>query len=526
MNTSLFKPTDETQGLLFLPEWTEYRKKRGLDPLGMQSSSVATYQRLLPGISNVTLRMRYYGLYAWLSRRYAREVGDTNPKIWQRFIRRAEALYALIAVRRGGELGVAGTQWASGVLDDSDSDIDFERASEAGVEGAYLKQVWGAYGAAYASQLHAMEIFAEVKGHDIPVPSEPLGEELASAFAEAVGNTADLFSTVQARGTVSRSELDSLKIFAPSEIPADSRECRCYQELLFAQHPSPHPSSTERKRTLLLVLHVADQIGKAPRPEDIRWMLYKNVDPAGVSMQLPPGELIAQQMRWRIYQANDLTHIVYETLLKYLLDLLGNYSSGIPAESLIAEVIDNIRATADRWPQTWQQLLEETAEEPVTAEETLTEGLMQDARLDAVCNANCAWRAITLLAVICNRTQSYREHIRQEFKHLDPRHSHSVFTELNFLAAASEENFDRVLHRILEQRILKQHLWVAIRKLRHQGDYTFLVESDDGCIRRRAEDGPVFTNPRLGPSVTFLKDTYLIDEQGLTPEGKRMLVRS
>jgi hypothetical protein len=45
------------------PAWTEYRKKNGLDPLGMQNSSVNLYQTFLPGVSNVTLRMRYYGLY-------------------------------------------------------------------------------------------------------------------------------------------------------------------------------------------------------------------------------------------------------------------------------------------------------------------------------------------------------------------------------------------------------------------------------------------------------------------------------
>lgn len=50
---------------LIYPQWTEYRKKSGLDPLGMQNSSINLYQRLLPGISNVTLRIRYYGFYSW-----------------------------------------------------------------------------------------------------------------------------------------------------------------------------------------------------------------------------------------------------------------------------------------------------------------------------------------------------------------------------------------------------------------------------------------------------------------------------
>lgn len=79
----------------------------------------------MPGISNVTLRMRYYGLYAWLARVYAKKIGDTNPRSWLRFIRRAEALYVLIADRKGGENGVAGVEWANRVLSQKDiKDID------------------------------------------------------------------------------------------------------------------------------------------------------------------------------------------------------------------------------------------------------------------------------------------------------------------------------------------------------------------------------------------------------------------
>ncbi len=96
------------------PEWTEYRKKNGFDPLGMQNTSVALYQRLLPGISNVTLRMRYYGLYAWLSAVYARRVGDTDLKTCQRFVRRAEALYALPRKRAAARVGSPASNGHSG----------------------------------------------------------------------------------------------------------------------------------------------------------------------------------------------------------------------------------------------------------------------------------------------------------------------------------------------------------------------------------------------------------------------------
>ncbi len=95
------------------PEWTTKAEKRGLDPLGMQTTSVALYQQLVPGISNVTLRMRYYGLYAWLARRYASDIGSTSVEDWCLYLRRAEALYALVAVQAGGERGVAGVDWAT-----------------------------------------------------------------------------------------------------------------------------------------------------------------------------------------------------------------------------------------------------------------------------------------------------------------------------------------------------------------------------------------------------------------------------
>jgi hypothetical protein len=148
------------------PEWTEYRKKNGLDPLGMQNTSVALYQRLLPGISNVTLRMRYYGLYAWLSAVYARRIGDTDPKTWQRFVRRAEALYALAAQTRGGEGGIAGILWAQRKLSGTDaSSVDFAGDAEPGSPTYYLKQAWGAFGAAYQSQLFEIGVFSEVTEH-------------------------------------------------------------------------------------------------------------------------------------------------------------------------------------------------------------------------------------------------------------------------------------------------------------------------------------------------------------------------
>jgi hypothetical protein len=72
------------------------------------------HQALLPGVSNVALCMRYYGVYAWLSAIYARELRPTRRDGSASY--GDEALYALKAQRLGGETGVAGTLWATSKL--------------------------------------------------------------------------------------------------------------------------------------------------------------------------------------------------------------------------------------------------------------------------------------------------------------------------------------------------------------------------------------------------------------------------
>lgn len=50
------------------PEWTELGQDSGLDPLGMQRPIESIYQSLLPGISTITLRFRYYAFFLGYSK--------------------------------------------------------------------------------------------------------------------------------------------------------------------------------------------------------------------------------------------------------------------------------------------------------------------------------------------------------------------------------------------------------------------------------------------------------------------------
>jgi hypothetical protein len=512
------------------PEWTEYRKKNGLDPLGMQTGSINIYQRLLPGISNVTQRMRYYGLYAWLARTYARESGDTNPKNWQRCVRRAEALYALVAQNMGGETGVAGVEWASRTLGGTKGTaIDFAAAAEPGSEQYYLKQKWGVYGLAYASQLFEIGVFAEAKAHTIPVPSEAIGDRLAQSFADALPGVADAFFATVREGSVSLAALDKYVAMVPSGIAKNSDERACYEDILFAKAGLERPQDIDRRRSLMLALALTQQLGRVPGVFDVRWMLYAGYDSSQRPLQLPT-ELQAQRWRWWVYQANDLLHICYEALLKYSLDILGEYPAGISLSRLIGETATRILSASDGKPADWHSFL---ALQPPpdncllpddrTGEVYLQRELMRKMRLDGVSAPEDAWLAVKLLAVLHNRVCGTPKNPKDELGQLDPGLVRSLVTELRFLDEHQREKFSVFLARLIEERVIRRHLWVGLRKFRYQGDYTFLIETDDGRVRRRAMDGPVFTNPRLGPALAFLRDIHLIGDQGLTARGEKLV---
>ena len=512
------------------PEWTEYRKKNGLDPLGMQTGSVNIYQRLLPGISNVTLRIRYYGLYAWLARTYAKESGDTNPVSWQRFVRRAEALYALVAQHKGHESGVAGVDWASRALEPTNGTvIDFAAAAEPGSPDFYLKQAWGAYGAAYASQLYEIGIFAEAKGHTIPVPGEKIGDRAASAFAEGLSSLATPYLAAIHNGKVSRAELERLAPVTPSEIPENSDERTCYENILFANAGIERPDDIDRRRSLQLLLAVTKQRGRVPGVFDVRWILYAGYDAQNHPLQLPGDELIAQRWRWWVYHANDLLHVCYEGLLKYSLDVLGEYPAGISLSRLIGECTARLIKARDDEADNWKTFRKShpapqncLLPDDQSGEFYLQRELIRRTRPHGVCEAADAMLAVKLLAVLHNRIRSSPKDPADELGKLDRSLVHSLVTELRFLEAHENDSFAQFIARLIEERVIRRHLWVGLRKFRYQGDYTFLFETDEGRVRLRAMDGPVFTNPRLGPALTFLKDIHLIDDNGLTAHGKKL----
>ena len=516
------------------PEWTTKAEKRGLDPLGMQTTSVALYQLLLPGISNVTLRMRYYGFYAWLAQRYAKDLGDTSVERWCLYLRRAEALYSLIAVHAGAERGVAGVDWASRAFAASGPEVAFHPATDRG-EGApqYLKQKFGAFGAAYGSQLLDIGVLEVVPGHRVPVPTRGIGDKLANAFESAIGASADAFIAAAKAGTVGKSSLTSLAPMLPSRIAATGPERDLYEELLLVGDPAQKPRATSRSHSLRLVLRIASDQRTSLRVDTLRWSLYASQCGGAPALTALGAEEDQQRFAWAVYQANDLLHVSYETILKLALDILGGAPTGMPFEALLAQTVSRLMsALGSHSVESWNELIASLvlAKDPVSEKDPMSEFMLQQtacrsSRPEVVTSDDSARCSVLLLAVLHKRFGDLLERIAREFPVLaQGDFLRSIVTEMRFLDEHATERFESLLARIVKQRVLDRHLWVAIQKFRGPaGDYTFLIEADDGRMRLRQKDGPVLTNPRLSSAIAFLQDTHLLGPDGPTPAGLRLI---
>lgn len=505
------------------PEWTERADKRGLDPLGLQTSGIALYQELLPGVSNVTLRIRPYGLYAWLTAAYAKQSGgSTDAEAWRRWVRRTEALYALAAADAGGETGVAGVDWASRRLKDVGTDdlIDFSASTETTGNGLYLQQSMGVYGGAYATQMLAMGILgqAEDERNQIWVPTPHLGLPLASAFAESLGPEREaLMLAAIAKPVVRRSDLAKIHGILPSRIGPDSSEASIYLNTLFGKHDLSSQHDETRSKTLLLVLTLAKRLAARPTADQIRWALF-NAEPGSFGAALEPTRL-----QWEAYHAHDLLQLAFAALLRVSTEELRTGGTGLTFRDLVEACTARAMASLPGTDAlTWLTFVAGLKlEDPDALATPLTrlrsEGIDQQA----------VQSALSLIGVIQARVDA-RADLAEEIERVFPRAGPTVFirsirSELAFLRMRNDADLTTTISDLFADRIIKRHSQVAMTKFARQRDYTFLFEASDGRLKYRANYGPVLTTPRLGPAIAFLADLGMIAGAGLTARGEAWL---
>ena len=225
--------------------------KGGRDPLGIQNSSIATYSKLLPGLTNLTRHIRYYSLYCWLLSEYDKfEVAGQTSLHQYNFIRRAELAMALIMKEQNvgsvvGALFVSQGRYKQiedGIYDIADG-ADYESKDK------YWTFKSGAFGQYYLGSLIYYEL---VKIEEGRFYLRNKGKELADAVRNSIDeNIRKLFLKCILDGSLKEEAIEDLQSLAIHRINVGSEEWLFLNNLL----TKSDEDSSLRRETIFLLLN-------------------------------------------------------------------------------------------------------------------------------------------------------------------------------------------------------------------------------------------------------------------------------
>ena len=502
------------------PEWTELGQDGGLDPLGMQRPIEAIYQSLLPGISTITLRYRYYSFFPWILEVYARTEHKIDPAAFRVFQRRCETLFALICCRGDPELGVAGIDWAqrqlSSIEDQSAEStiIDFATGADPATEESkrYLRNKGGAFGGIYATQMSEMGLI-HLGDQQNPISvCTTRALPLAEVFGAQLGDLAAVFLGAVKAGRVSIFDLDRLAPIKPSAIKPDGEEHHLLADILLGKAAAPTAADITRRRTMLMLLRLTDAKKGIPRSEDAKWEWFSadhvaTPDEAGTE---------GVQALWSLYQACDLMRLAYENILSVALSFLESAPSRrLTLDAVMSRLMGFIDPPTNL---TWQVYADSlVADDGAAASARRAATAMSD----AMEQADRVKASVALIAALLAKASGMADLMDASLNAAE--HFQSLRTEVRFLKLRSADSARSVVEGMIRERILKRHLWVASRKFRNQKAYTFLMEPEDGVLRYRDDFSVSPSSPRLDQALRFLRDIKFLDSDGLTDLGRNEL---
>ncbi len=483
----------------------------------MQRPIEVIYQSIVPGISTITLRYRYYSFFPFILKHYEEHIRHPDPDVFRAYQRRCEALFALICTHGEPELGITGSDWASRTLNAARVEsgeteiIDFSVGADPNADEAlrYLRNKGGAFGAIYSTQMSEMGLIHFPKAGD-PNPNPVCSEvalKLADAFAQELGEAADEFFEVVAAGTIAMSSLKSFEAMKPGQLRNGSDEHIMLTDILLGKSDARSQTDLMRQSTLQMLLDLTATLRSIPRADEAKWQWFENVP------ELKGGSATEVAHLWFLYQACDLIRLAYEVILAAALTLLETAPRRrMSLADLTDELVGFAEITGD---QTWEDFsLGFDDGEKVAREHA-------ESMLDAMREGDTAAQvrlAAALIAILYVRASDASNLIDEALSGAD--YFQSLRTEVKFLDNARSAPASQVIADVVHERILKRHLWVASRKFRNQKAYTFHMEPEEGQLRYRSHFRISPSSPRLDQALRFLRDIGLIDEGGITPLGR------
>ena len=496
----------------------------GLDQLGLNLTSERIFDLLLPGLNNVTGRIRYYSFYCWFFDWYASQVRTTSRSKQNSYLRRAEFLLSLVAAHK--ELsGVPGITKALSIYAESDENIDLTNGTQEGSksEGSYWKNPRGVLGQYYISSIKQMGILGDQGDKeglyvrtDFQHETKVSGKQLADAFGLNISNTSHVFAKAIENNFVTKTDLDILSSeFNMLNIPIDSKEQQLLWQLFSGvDRPKESDETYFRKDTIKLLLSNVDVNDSDAKYEQLNvpFSIYSNGwnDDYSTSQKLWYFFIVEQF--WSVSSTGCL-----DAFLK-ILDKLSknNWIDEIDlVDHIISKVLDlfegdDIGENLDLFFKT--SFTEQSIQELV---------FLSKKEQNPYVKIQYALIAIQKLVIENNTSRDDLLEISNKYK----IHTASSFlVSYDDFKSKQDLTIKEFVRYFLTRNIINRHHFVALRKLNAtQNSAKFYRE--DGMIRLVDHFMYDYSSPRIHTLVDFMRDLSIIDADStaLTQKGQEHL---
>ncbi len=517
------------------PQWVASgaEEANGLDLLALRAPAMRIGNRLLDGITTITPSIRYLTFVSWITLKYWECGGKDSRTSYLEFARRLEAAIVLgnLAVARD-TTGLVGVDTAAAALDAGGA-VPLAIDVRALAANAYSGP---------AEQLRLLETRADAT---VPHLTDARGIPLARELDTAVGATTLGRRLASAVPTATTTEElcefgDRVRL---QQIPARER-----RQLLDALMPPVPTSPQERRRLASYAAFLQCAAAGQTRREHNR-LLDESVRR---ELGMPP--ILASVLAgWARYLVRDMLAVVHEHAFRAVEDCLPREENREPAfvdprhaiEAALREggpslelVLRDLRLLEPR--RSWTALtffnLDDRVNDLTAAGESVEDGLrrwsgaLQESDIIRAARQTRA-AAPGLLAVAWlvaeRRVEPGIRAGRSEFHELS--HEGDARIGLTQVISRRLQSFRRSSASFLEVAgelsalTVEQHLRTAWTRLAVEGKDVAVVLSDGNRWAYRKPLSPGRTNSRLAQVDNWFRQLGLLDDDGLTAEGRSQL---
>lgn len=505
----------------------------GLDHVGTQGPCILIYSQLLPGITNVTDRARYYSFYPWLIWSYAQR--DSQRENFDAFLeayRKADCLFTMIAERHaqatGGDtarhgpamVGREALNDAVRRIGEGESVRLSTHATREDSPERYFANRLGGLGQYYAGTLTQLDILAAVEKPWLSYTLER-GEPIARAFDKGVDGRA-FWKAVDA-DTVSAQTLDALQDFCPCCLPQRQDEQAALLDILFDRQREFEAQGVQRRKSLALLLHLAGALEAAKLSAldepTFRAAVYTETLADGTAWR-PPASLAHTRLAWAYYVRNDLLSVAMQKAFAISLNALATQPT--PPGSIeefsqsLARHPELLKALGKLKAKTFGALCSSLESGAPALGDFMADGhelawaAARVSRERQQLDREPAFLASVVRVLALLRMRENRDIPAYGHLSMDPAQLLDSQINLGSFRERCVKWNDMALSAVVADLvawILETHLRVALRKLRQSSTATFRIHPTERGIEPRGDvPVPAKTNPRVRQAIKILWD--------------------